>query len=74
MSLSHVSTKRRCEIQCEVLEFSKEHKRLDNLNYCKANYCKTFNLPVIIIYFDWYEIFFLGHLPSLALTDNYRNI
>ncbi len=25
-----------CEIQCEVLEFSEEHNRLDNLNYCKA--------------------------------------
>ncbi len=73
MSLSHVSTKRHCEIQCEVLEFSEEHKILDNLNYCKANYCKTFNLPVIIIISTDMKNF-LGHLPSLALTDNYRNI
>ncbi len=28
----HASTKQRCEIQCEVLEFSDEHKWLADLN------------------------------------------
>ncbi len=30
--LGHTSTKQRCEIQCEALEFSHEHKWLCDLN------------------------------------------
>ncbi len=30
--LGHSSTKQRCEIQCEALEFSSEHKLLCDLN------------------------------------------
>ncbi len=32
MSFGHVSTKQRCEIQCEAIEFSKQHKRFSGLN------------------------------------------
>ncbi len=31
-ALGHASIKQRCEIQCEVLEFSDEHKWLRDLN------------------------------------------
>ncbi len=31
-SLGHASTKQRCEIQCEALAFSDEHKWLRDLN------------------------------------------
>ncbi len=30
--LGHANTKQRCEIQCEALEFSEEHKWLCDLN------------------------------------------
>ncbi len=32
MRLGHASIKQRCEIQCEALEFSDEHKWLRDLN------------------------------------------